>query len=225
MQAMGAGDLATAQALLLRLVAADPSSIPGWLNLAAVRRRLDDANGAFAALREAHEDRAAELPRPADERLDAGARRQHEERRLDVRRRALQCPARQLSRPGNLAGSHACARGPRPAHARDERFHSRPDRRHAKSVRAGRNDAASTLSSTRPCGSASATSRSRSNTSIRACRPSSSTSARSSRGSRTWKRPPSRCSRSWRRSCARTRLASHRTFTTTRTGRSTSGAS
>src|SRR5688572_27980187 len=52
MQAMGAGDFATAQALLLRLVAADPSSIPGWLNLAAVRRRLNDADGAFAALRE-----------------------------------------------------------------------------------------------------------------------------------------------------------------------------
>jgi aspartate beta-hydroxylase len=53
MQAMGAGDFAGAQALLLRLVAADPSSIPGWLNLAAVRRRLNDANGTFAALREA----------------------------------------------------------------------------------------------------------------------------------------------------------------------------
>ena len=52
MQALGAGDFATAQALLQRLVAADPSSVPGWLNLAAVRRRLNDANGAFAALRE-----------------------------------------------------------------------------------------------------------------------------------------------------------------------------
>lgn len=52
MQAMGAGDFATAQTLLLRLVAADPSSIPGWLNLAALRRRLNDADGAFAALRE-----------------------------------------------------------------------------------------------------------------------------------------------------------------------------
>src|SRR5687767_6389671 len=52
MQALAAGDFATAQALLLRLVAADPSSIPGWLNLAAVRRRLNDANGAHAALRE-----------------------------------------------------------------------------------------------------------------------------------------------------------------------------
>ena len=52
MQALGAGDFATAQALLQRLVTADPSSIPGWLNLAAVRRRLNDANGAFDALRE-----------------------------------------------------------------------------------------------------------------------------------------------------------------------------
>ncbi len=52
MQAMGAGDFASAQALLLRLVAADPSSIPGWLNLAAVRRRLNDADGAFTAIRE-----------------------------------------------------------------------------------------------------------------------------------------------------------------------------
>ncbi|MGH8241199.1 MAG: tetratricopeptide repeat protein, partial [Steroidobacteraceae bacterium] len=52
MQALGAGDFATALGLLQRLVAADPSSVPGWLNLAAVRRRLNDANGAFAALRE-----------------------------------------------------------------------------------------------------------------------------------------------------------------------------
>jgi hypothetical protein len=52
MQALGAGDFATAQALLQRLVTADPTSIPGWLNLAAVRRRLNDANGAFEALRE-----------------------------------------------------------------------------------------------------------------------------------------------------------------------------
>jgi aspartate beta-hydroxylase len=52
MQALGAGDFATAQALLQRLVTADPTSIPGWLNLAAVRRRLNDVNGAFDALRE-----------------------------------------------------------------------------------------------------------------------------------------------------------------------------
>ena len=52
LQALAAGDIATAQALLSRLVAADPSSIPGWLNLAAVRRRLNDTDGAFAALRE-----------------------------------------------------------------------------------------------------------------------------------------------------------------------------
>src|SRR3954467_1479749 len=52
MQALGAGDFATAQALLQRLGAADPSSIPGWLKPAALRRRLNDANGAFDALRE-----------------------------------------------------------------------------------------------------------------------------------------------------------------------------
>src|SRR5687767_7595112 len=52
MQALAAGDFATGQALLQRLVAADPSSIPGWLNLAAVRRRLNDVNGTFGALRE-----------------------------------------------------------------------------------------------------------------------------------------------------------------------------
>jgi aspartyl/asparaginyl beta-hydroxylase (cupin superfamily) len=52
LQALAAGDFATAQALLLRLVAADPASIPGWLNLAAVRRRLNDSAGAFAALSE-----------------------------------------------------------------------------------------------------------------------------------------------------------------------------
>src|SRR5688500_14765254 len=47
LQALAAGDFATAQALLVRLVAADPASVPGWLNLAAVRRRLNDAEGAF----------------------------------------------------------------------------------------------------------------------------------------------------------------------------------
>jgi aspartyl/asparaginyl beta-hydroxylase (cupin superfamily) len=52
MQALAAGDVATAEALLLRLVTADPASIPGWLNLAAVRRRQNNPAGAFAALRE-----------------------------------------------------------------------------------------------------------------------------------------------------------------------------
>jgi aspartate beta-hydroxylase len=52
-RAMSAGDFATAQSLLLKLVAFDKRSIPGWLNLAAVRRQLNDANGAHAALREA----------------------------------------------------------------------------------------------------------------------------------------------------------------------------
>ncbi|HEY7638399.1 MAG TPA: aspartyl/asparaginyl beta-hydroxylase domain-containing protein [Steroidobacteraceae bacterium] len=51
-QALQAGDIARAQALLLRLVAADPASIPGWLNLAAIRRRQNDLDGAYAALRE-----------------------------------------------------------------------------------------------------------------------------------------------------------------------------
>ncbi|HKU13429.1 MAG TPA: aspartyl/asparaginyl beta-hydroxylase domain-containing protein [Steroidobacteraceae bacterium] len=52
MQALNAGDFATAQALLQRVVTADPASIPAWLNLAAVRRRLGDVTGAFDALRE-----------------------------------------------------------------------------------------------------------------------------------------------------------------------------
>jgi aspartyl/asparaginyl beta-hydroxylase (cupin superfamily) len=52
MQALAAGDFATAEALLLRLVAVDPASIPGWLNLAAVRRRQNNPEGAFAALGE-----------------------------------------------------------------------------------------------------------------------------------------------------------------------------
>jgi aspartate beta-hydroxylase len=52
MRAMAAGDFATAQALLLQLVAADRANLPGWLNLAAVRRHLNDVNGAFNALRE-----------------------------------------------------------------------------------------------------------------------------------------------------------------------------
>jgi aspartate beta-hydroxylase len=50
MQALAAGDFATAEALLLRLVAVDPASIPAWLNLAALRRRLNNVDGAFAAL-------------------------------------------------------------------------------------------------------------------------------------------------------------------------------
>src|ERR1044071_1874306 len=52
MQALAAGDFATAQALLTRLVAADPANIPGWPDLAALPRRAHDARGAFAAIRE-----------------------------------------------------------------------------------------------------------------------------------------------------------------------------
>jgi aspartate beta-hydroxylase len=51
-QAMGAGDFATAQSLLLQMIAADRTSVRAWLNLAAVRRQLRDADGAFAALEE-----------------------------------------------------------------------------------------------------------------------------------------------------------------------------
>ncbi|MGH8185450.1 MAG: hypothetical protein ACREUC_02715, partial [Steroidobacteraceae bacterium] len=49
---MGAGDFATAQAILLQAVGRDRTSIPSWLNLAATRRHLNDVNGAFEALRE-----------------------------------------------------------------------------------------------------------------------------------------------------------------------------
>lgn len=51
-RAMGAGDFATAQAILLQAVGRDRTSIPSWLNLAATRRHLNDVNGAFDALRE-----------------------------------------------------------------------------------------------------------------------------------------------------------------------------
>src|ERR671915_1900362 len=51
-RAMAAGDFATAQATLTQALAIDKRSIPGWLNLAAVRRQMNDINGAFAALRE-----------------------------------------------------------------------------------------------------------------------------------------------------------------------------
>ena len=52
-RSMAVGDFATAQATLLKVLALDNRSIPGWLNLAAARRQLDDIEGAFAALREA----------------------------------------------------------------------------------------------------------------------------------------------------------------------------
>ncbi|HEX7116954.1 MAG TPA: aspartyl/asparaginyl beta-hydroxylase domain-containing protein [Steroidobacter sp.] len=52
LRAMAARDFTTAQALLLQVLGMDRTSIPAWLNLAAVRRQLDDDNGALAALHE-----------------------------------------------------------------------------------------------------------------------------------------------------------------------------
>ncbi|MCC7198772.1 MAG: aspartyl/asparaginyl beta-hydroxylase domain-containing protein [Gammaproteobacteria bacterium] len=52
-RAMSAGDLATAQAILVTAVTRDPRSLTSWLNLAAVRRQLNDLNGAYEALRQA----------------------------------------------------------------------------------------------------------------------------------------------------------------------------
>jgi aspartyl/asparaginyl beta-hydroxylase (cupin superfamily) len=51
-QAMAARDFAGAQQLLLRVLEGDRRNIPAWLNLAAMRRQLNDFDGAFAALRE-----------------------------------------------------------------------------------------------------------------------------------------------------------------------------
>lgn len=51
-RALGAGDFATAQAILLQAVGRDRTSIPSWLNLAVTRRHLNDINGACDALRE-----------------------------------------------------------------------------------------------------------------------------------------------------------------------------
>ena len=52
-RAMGGGDFASAQALLVQALSLDKRSIPAWLNLAAARRQLHDTRGAFDALREA----------------------------------------------------------------------------------------------------------------------------------------------------------------------------
>ncbi len=52
MQAMAAGDAKNAQAILLEALKRDDSSVSLWLNLAVVRRQLDDVDGAFEALRE-----------------------------------------------------------------------------------------------------------------------------------------------------------------------------
>jgi hypothetical protein len=51
-QALAAGDLAGAAAHLQALATAAPADLPTWLNLAAVRRQLDDVDGAFLAIRE-----------------------------------------------------------------------------------------------------------------------------------------------------------------------------
>jgi len=51
-RATAAGDLAGAQVALLEILDRDKSSIGAWLNLAAVRRQLQDFQGANAALRE-----------------------------------------------------------------------------------------------------------------------------------------------------------------------------
>lgn len=51
-QAMSAGNFAGAQALLLRALQRDKTSIPAWLNLAATRRQLGDTGGTYGALRE-----------------------------------------------------------------------------------------------------------------------------------------------------------------------------
>ena len=52
-RAMGGGDFASAQAMLVQALSLDKRSIPAWLNLAAARRQLHDTRGAFDALREA----------------------------------------------------------------------------------------------------------------------------------------------------------------------------
>jgi aspartyl/asparaginyl beta-hydroxylase (cupin superfamily) len=53
MRAMAAGDLEGAEAALLEAVRLDRGSVPAWLNLAGVRRRRNDINGAFDALQQA----------------------------------------------------------------------------------------------------------------------------------------------------------------------------
>jgi len=53
LQAMSAGDLRGARALLEGALTRGPGELPLWLNLAVVRRQLQDYEGCFAALREA----------------------------------------------------------------------------------------------------------------------------------------------------------------------------
>lgn len=52
-QAMAAGDMKGAQTLLVEALRRERGNIRLWLNLAGVRRRLNDPDGAFEALREA----------------------------------------------------------------------------------------------------------------------------------------------------------------------------
>jgi hypothetical protein len=51
-QAMRAGDFATAEGLVLRMLAQEPKNIPLLLNLAAARRQLGNVAGTYEALRE-----------------------------------------------------------------------------------------------------------------------------------------------------------------------------
>jgi aspartyl/asparaginyl beta-hydroxylase (cupin superfamily) len=53
LQAMSAGDLRGARGLLEGALASGQGGLPLWLNLAVVRRQLQDYEGSFAALREA----------------------------------------------------------------------------------------------------------------------------------------------------------------------------
>ncbi|MGE3667119.1 MAG: hypothetical protein AB7G51_10925, partial [Steroidobacteraceae bacterium] len=52
-RAMAAGDFAGAEAALLQSLARDRGNLAAWLNLATVRRQLQNVDGAFEALREA----------------------------------------------------------------------------------------------------------------------------------------------------------------------------
>ncbi len=53
LQAMAAGNMTAAQSMLLDAIARDRGDLRLWLNLAVVRRQLQDYDGAFGALREA----------------------------------------------------------------------------------------------------------------------------------------------------------------------------
>ncbi|MDP9199181.1 MAG: tetratricopeptide repeat protein, partial [Pseudomonadota bacterium] len=50
--AMAAGDMRGAHSILMEALERDRANIRLWLNLAIVRRQLQDIDGAFAALRE-----------------------------------------------------------------------------------------------------------------------------------------------------------------------------